>query len=338
MKRTAAFTTSVPVEVILAAGFKPLDLNNIFVSAQNPYDLVEKAEVEGFAGSSCAWIKGLYSVMTGGFLDPLTDVFIAVTEGDCSNAKVLEQIVSMKTGIRSFIFNYPYERDAAKMSDEIDRFAKFMGTTLEKCESVRSSLSSLRKKLKYIDELSYKFPGIIKGVENHLFLVSSSDFNGDPVLFEKNVDDFLKTVEERKSGFKEKNIKKIAYLGVPPIVPIHEFIEKKGAVVIYNEIQREFAMLDECDSLALQYTNYSYPYSARFRFEKALSEIKKRKPDGIIHYVQSFCHRQLEDIILRTALSELKLEAPVLTIEFDKPAGNVDARVATRIEAFLETI
>jgi benzoyl-CoA reductase/2-hydroxyglutaryl-CoA dehydratase subunit BcrC/BadD/HgdB len=337
MVRTAAFTTSVPVEVILAAGFKPLDLNNIFVSAQNPYDLVEKAEVEGFAGSSCAWIKGLYSVMTGGFLDPGTDVFIAVTEGDCSNAKVLEQIVSMKTGIRSFIFNYPYERDVSKMSAEIERFAKFMGTTLEKCEIVRSFLLGLRKKLKYIDQLSYEFPGIVKGVENHLFLVSASDFNGDPVSFEKSVDDFTVVLEKRKSSFKPDRLKKIAYLGVPPIVPLHEFIEKKGAVVIYNEIQREFAMLDECDSLALQYTNYSYPYSARFRFEKALSEIKKRKPDGIIHYVQSFCHRQLEDIILRHTLTDIGMEVPVITIEFDKPSKVIDARVATRIEAFLET-
>ena len=64
----------------------------------------------------------------------------------------------------------------------------------------------------------------------------------------------------------------------------------------------------------------------------------KRKPDGIIHYVQSFCHRQLEDIILRQLLKNHGLNIPLLTLEFDKPANKIDARVATRIEAFLETI
>ena len=59
MQKKAAFTTTVPVEVILASGYIPLDLNNIFVSAENPSAFVEKAEFSGFAGSSCAWIKGL---------------------------------------------------------------------------------------------------------------------------------------------------------------------------------------------------------------------------------------------------------------------------------------
>ena len=97
-------------------------------------------------------------------------------------------------------------------------------------------------------------------------------------------------------------------------------------------------MLDESNSIEEQYINYTYPYSASFRFEKAIQEIKKRNVDGIIHYVQSFCHRQLEDIILRRLLEQQGLNIPLLTLEFDKPSNKIDARVATRIEAFLETI
>ncbi|MGI6395161.1 MAG: 2-hydroxyacyl-CoA dehydratase family protein [bacterium] len=338
MTKKAAFTTSVPVEIVLAAGYRPFDLNNIFVGDNKAFSFVEQAEIEGFAGSSCAWIKGLYSVATGGFLDPLRDIFIAVTEGDCSNARVLEQIISMKTGMKTFIFNYPHDRSVDKISFELDRFAKFMGTTLDKSEKVRLSLLELRKKLKYIDELSYKFPGLVKGVDNHLFLVSSSDFNGDPIQFEKALDAFIERLEEKKRSYKPVKKKKIAYLGVPPIVPmIYDFIEEKGGTVVYNEIQREFAMVDECDSLAAQYTNYSYPYSAGYRFKKAVAEVKKRDIDGIIHYVQSFCHRQLEDIILKKIITGANLNVPVITLEFDKPS-KIDARMATRIEAFLETI
>lgn len=336
--KTAAFTTSVPVEVIIAAGYKPLDLNNIFVNMSSPLELVENAEINGFAGSCCAWIKGLYSVIASKVLDPENDIFIAVTEGDCSNAKVLEQIVTMETGIKSFIFNFPFDRSADKMRLEIKRFAQFLNTTPERCESVRNELKGLRQKLRYIDDLSYQMPGIISGFENHYFLVSASDFNGDHITFEKDVDSFIREINERKKNYMPDSRKKIAFLGVPPIVPIHDFIEKKNATVIYNEIQREFAMMDDYISMTEQYINYSYPYQALFRFEKAVLEIRKRKPDGIIHYVQSFCHRQLEDIILRKVLENQQLKVPVITVEFDKPSPKVDSRVATRIEAFLETI
>lgn len=337
MQKKAAFTTTVPVEVILASGYIPLDLNNIFVSAENPSAFVEKAEFSGFAGSSCAWIKGLYSVLVSPELNKDFGVFIAVTEGDCSNAKVLEQIVAMETGIRTFIFNFPYQRDIAKMRSEIERFADFLGTDYKSCVKVWENLKNLRKKLKIIDETSYLYPGSVTGEENHLFLVSSSDFCGDPKEYEAKADDFIKELDKRKR-FADQSRKKIAYLGVPPIVPIYAFLEERNATVVYNEIQREFAMLDEYPTIEEQYTNYTYPYSASFRFEKAIAEIEKRKPDGIIHYVQSFCHRQLEDIILRQLLKKHGLNIPLLTLEFDKPANKIDARVATRIEAFLETI
>ena len=337
MQKKAAFTTTIPVEVILASGYIPLDLNNIFVTADSPSLLVEKAEFSGFAGSSCAWIKGLYSVLVSPELNKDFGVFIAVTEGDCSNAKVLEQIVAMETGIRTFIFNFPYQRDIAKMRSEIERFADFLGTDYKSCVKVWENLKNLRKKLKIIDETSYLYPGSVTGEENHLFLVSSSDFCGDPVEYERKVDDFIEELSHRKH-FADNSRKKIAYLGVPPIVPIHSFLESRHATVIFNEFQREFAMLDEYSSIEEQYINYTYPYSAAFRFEKAIAEIEKRKPDGIIHYVQSFCHRQLEDIILRQLLKKHGLNIPLLTLEFDKPADKIDARVATRIEAFLETI
>ncbi|HNW81338.1 MAG TPA: 2-hydroxyacyl-CoA dehydratase [bacterium] len=338
MKKRALFTTTVPVEVILAAGYQPVDLNNIFVSSPDSLKLVENAECEGFPGSSCAWIKGLYSVVSSLDFDKENDVFIAVTQGDCSNAKVLEEIVSLKTGIRTFIFNYPFSRNILEMSSEINRFSCFLNTPVKECEKARTSLSDIRKNLLDLDEISYSYPGLITGLENHLWLVSSSDFNGNPESFQRDLESFMKEVEQRKISYTGTGRLKIGYLGVPPIIPIHQFIEKRNATVVYNEIQREFAMLGESRDLADQYTQYTYPYSSSFRFSKAITEIKKRKLDGIIHYVQSFCHRQLEDIILRKMLTDNGIKMPLLTIEADKPLTKIDSRVSTRIEAFLETI
>lgn len=338
MKKTAFFTTTVPVEVIIAAGYKPLDLNNIFINSTDSLKLVEDAECEGFPGSSCAWIKGLYSVVAARPFDSENDVFVAVTQGDCSNAKVLEEIVSVKTGIKTFVFNYPFDRNIEQMDLEISRFANFLKTTTGCAEKVRMSLSEIRKALKNIDELSYIYPGLVTGSENHLWLVCSSDFNGDTEIYHEQLRSFTKELEKRLVNYTDSGRKRIGYLGVPPIIPIHDFIEKRNATVVFNEIQREFAMLDDAESIQEQYVNYTYPYSSSFRFSKAIVEIKKRKLDGIIHYVQSFCHRQLEDIILRKMLADSNLNIPLLTIEADKPSCKIDSRVATRIEAFLETI
>ena len=54
------FTSTVPMEVIFAAGHIPVDLNNIFITSDNAGDWVNKAELKGFPRNICSWIKGLY--------------------------------------------------------------------------------------------------------------------------------------------------------------------------------------------------------------------------------------------------------------------------------------
>ncbi|RLB69292.1 MAG: 2-hydroxyacyl-CoA dehydratase, partial [Deltaproteobacteria bacterium] len=54
--------------------------------------------------------------------------------------------------------------------------------------------------------------------------------------------------------------------------------------------------------------------------------------DGLIHYTQTFCFRQIEDILFKR-----KLDIPVLSLEADQP-GPVDGRTLTRIETFIEML
>ena len=56
-------TTTVPIEVIYAAGHIPVDLNNAFVSREDNQRLVEEAELAGFPRNFCAWIKGIYGTV-----------------------------------------------------------------------------------------------------------------------------------------------------------------------------------------------------------------------------------------------------------------------------------
>ncbi|MFO7735550.1 MAG: 2-hydroxyacyl-CoA dehydratase family protein [bacterium] len=335
-KTTAAFTTTIPVEVLLASDIRPLDLNNIFVNSENPERLVEDAEVFGFPRSCCSWIKGMFSVLSKDNFYKNIDIFIAVTEGDCSNARVLAEIIAIEFGIETYIFNYPQSRSYKDICSEIERFRSFFGISEKKMELSRISLKSLRKTLRKIDELAYKKSGLISNKNYHEIMVSSSDFNGDPDFFEKETKDSLYYMEKKK--FSPSDYPTLAYCGVPPAIPIHSFFDKLNIPITFNEIQREFAMIEEHDSVVDQYMSYTYPYSAVYRFSKFAERIKNRPVDGIIHYVQSFCHRQIEDIILRKTLKNNGMSLPILTVEGDKPCKKISGNIRTRLEAFSETL
>lgn len=178
MKNRVAFTTTVPVELILAAGRVPMDLNNTFVTSEKSMEMVEHAEIFGFPRNSCAWIKGLFSVVST--MEEYRDIglFVAVTEGDCSNARVLTEIIEEQYGLNTYIFNYPFDRSPEKVTRELEKFAAFLGTDISEGEKVRKRLSSLRSKLRELDEMTNREPWRISGLENHLWLVSSSDFDG----------------------------------------------------------------------------------------------------------------------------------------------------------------
>jgi benzoyl-CoA reductase/2-hydroxyglutaryl-CoA dehydratase subunit BcrC/BadD/HgdB len=126
----------------------------------------------------------------------------------------------------------------------------------------------------------------------------------------------------------------LAYIGVPSVYAqdLYHYLESNGARVVFNEIQRQFAMPEPGNSLAEQYSNYTYPYSIYERLKDITTELKRRQVDGVIHYVQAFCHRGIGDIIFRDAL-----KLPILTLE-----GNDDFflthHIKTRVEAFLDML
>jgi len=127
---------------------------------------------------------------------------------------------------------------------------------------------------------------------------------------------------------------RIAYIGVPSVYgrDLYNYLEKNGARVVFNEIQRQFAMPHPTHSLAEQYTKYTYPYSIYDRLKDITAELEKRRVDGVIHYVQAFCHRGIGDIIFRDAL-----KLPILTME-----GNdeflLSQHLKTRVEAFIDML
>lgn len=318
-------TTTVPIEIILASGQVPVDLNNIFITDKEASKLVEAAEDAGYPRNICGWIKGLYSTVVN---SSDIDKVIAVTQGDCSNTHALMETLEL-AGVQTLPFAYPFDRDYDLLKLQMDKLITALGTDWEAVGQVTNRLKSLRLKVAEIDRLTWQ-ENTVSGFDNHLFQVSCSDFDGNVDSFEQRVDEFLAKTQAA-AEFNE-NIR-LGFIGVPPIfTDLYTYFEQMGARVVFNEVQRQFAMPNVVEDLVEQYRLYTYPYGVFGRIKDIQAEIEKRNIDGIIHYVQSFCFRQIEDMIFRE-----KLDVPILTIEGDKP-GRVDARTKLRIDSFLEML
>ena len=86
------------------------------------------------------------------------------------------------------------------------------------------------------------------------------------------------------------------------------------------------------ETLVEQYSAYTYPYDIFSRIEDIQQEVQRRNIRGLIHYVQSFCHRHIHDRIIRK-----RIQLPMLTFDCDRP-GRLDGAMKTRIEAFIEML
>ena len=322
--RLVGITTTVPIEVILAAGLVPVDLNNLFISAPDPQSLAEDAERAGFPRTCCCWTKGIYGAIRRRGMRRL----VGVTRGDCSNAEALLDVFRHEGG-EPVGFNFPAQQDTAAMQAVLREFAAALGADLAEAESWRERLAPVRAAAAEIDRLSWQ-DGRVHGLENHLWLVSASDFCADPVRYEREAHAFIAAAGAREPLAQPL---RLGLCGIPPIVPaLYGFIEEFGGVVVYNETQRQFAMTGPAASLAEQYARYTYPYGVFPRVEDVRAECARRRLDGLIHYVQSFCHRRIEDRIVRDSV-----ELPVLTLEADRP-GPLSGQMKTRLEAFLQML
>ncbi len=324
--KTIGITTTVPVEVLLAAGYRPVDLNNILVSAPDPTRYITIAERAGFPLNCCAWIKGLYGIC----IDHQFKDVLCVTSGDCSNTVMLMETLKLK-GINAMPFAYPDKPDTQQMKSALEKLAAALGTNLAAAGKYQKELNPARDLALQLDELTWK-DNKASGWENHLWLVSASDFNGDYKQYGEDLRKLIDSCITRPPYPAGET--RLAYIGVPSVYAkeFYQYVEKHGARVVFNEVQRQFAMPEPGKSLAEQYSNYTYPYSIQERLQDIKTELKKRRIDGVVHYVQAFCHRGIGDIVFRNAIG-----LPVLTLE-----GNADfylsGHVKTRIEAFLDMI
>jgi len=317
-------TTTVPSEVVYAAGLRPVDLNNRFITSPDPARLVEEAEHSGFPRNVCSWIKGTYATAREIGIRRI----IAVARGDCSNTHALAEILDTE-GVEIVDFSFPCRRSAAELRAELEKLCDRLGATPEAAEEQKQRLDEVRRVVGEIDRLTFE-ERRVSGEENHLWQIRCSDFEGDPETYGRAAARFLEEARQREPL---PEAIRLAVIGIPPICSdLYPTLEQLGGAVVFNEMQRQFAMPRRSQTLVGQYRNYTYPYDIFFRLADLRREIDRRRVAGVIHYVQSFCFRGIQDRLVRQGLS-----APILTLECDRP-GPLDARSCTRLEAFMEML
>lgn len=327
MGKQVGLVTTIPVEVLYAADLVPVDLNNVFITALEPAKMVERAELEGFPRNICSWVKGVYAAA----LEKDIRTVVSVMRGDCSNNEAMAEVLQA-VGVEIVPFSYPYPKDRRLLETEIERLMSVFGVKWDAVNEIQRELDRVRAHVHRLDDLTWQ-EGIVSGLENHLWGVTCSDFNGDYRLFEQQITSLVEEKEKlvREDGGSSGGLR-FGFVGVPPIfTDLYEYLESLGVKVVYNEMQRQFAMPGPPGrDLVRQYLDYTYPYDIYERIADIRAEVARRRLDALIHYVQSFCHHQIQDIVLR---QQMKL--PILTLEGDRP-GPLDARSKMRLEAFVD--
>ena len=317
------FTTTLPIEAIMAAGHIPVDLNNAFIKGPDTEADIRAAETAGFPRSMCAWIKGIYGTIKRLGIKRV----VGVLEGDCSYTEGLMDVLEHE-GYDVIGFHFPHEPDEARLKPMIADLAARLGVSMADVEKKWAELRPLRENLRKLDEMT--IDGRVSGAENFEMLIDASDFEGCAPDYFRKVKKLLAVAEERRP---KKQDLRLAVAGIPTaFTDLFAFLEKHDVQVVYNEMPAEFAMLRPARSIAAQYSDYTYPYPFRYRLKRIKDEIARRKADGVIHYVQTFCYRGIHDRLLKEALN-----VPVLPLEGDRPA-RIGGREELRLESFIEML
>ncbi|MDY6970486.1 MAG: 2-hydroxyacyl-CoA dehydratase, partial [Spirochaetota bacterium] len=234
MKKKIGITSTIPIEIIYAADMIPVDLNNIFITHEDPGRFLMTARKDGFPETCCSWISGIYGIVKESGIETV----VGVVGGDCSETIALMEVLSMK-GIEVLSFAYPHSKLKHLIKEELLRFAQSLDVNIRYAEEEKIKLDSIRQRIHHLDDLLWR-ENKAYGEEVHLFQLASSDFDGDPKKFKERINNKITEIEKRKPIDTDL---RLGYVGVPPIISdLYSFIEKDNVRIVYNEVQRQFSL------------------------------------------------------------------------------------------------
>ena len=176
-------TTTIPVEVVLAANLIPVDLNNLFIAAPDALKRVARAEAAGLPRTICAWVRGIYASLQD---HPEIRAVLVATQGDCSYTQALGEILESE-GREVIHFQFPYPRDRGRLREEIEALMARLGTNWQEVAKIQERLGPVRRLLRELDRLTWE-TGQVSGQENFQVLIASSDFASDLDEYDRQID------------------------------------------------------------------------------------------------------------------------------------------------------
>jgi len=323
--RRIGITGMMPIELIFDSGVTPLDIRNFFLQHPDRITYIQRGEMDGIPANAGIMTKGIY----GAIMEDKIEEVVVVFQKDSIKPYILSEMLDDQ-GVIVHKFRFPLDGNRESLKLEIEKLAENLKlVNLENIEYWRFKLNETRRLARQIDELSWT-KNTVSGYENHRYLQSLIDFEGDPELYMTKLYSFLNEIKNEKP-FKQKI--KLGLIGEPPIYPeIYKIIERCGARIVFNELQRQYSMPFPVSDYIDQYLRYTFPYDISKRVEDINAEIEQRNIHGIIHYVDITGPCYVDDIIFRK-----KIGLPILTIE----GGNslvANIKTITRISNFVATL
>lgn len=318
-RRVGIFST-MPQEVLWAAGLIPVDVNNLFIGSQDPAALIRLADHSGLPRTVCAWTRGLWGAVLASGLKRV----VTVAQGDCSNNAGLSHALRLQ-GIRVIPFRYPLAQEDPQraLGMELQRLAVAVGTEMSSAVRIFSQFAGIRSALAALETAGVR--GQLPGSLVRRLLLTSTDMASDPHRFASSLDDALRLRGRPSSARRVR----LAVFGVPTSLRnLPEVLDEVGRCVLW-ETESDFAMIPPVRSLEAQYLRYAYPYGIARRLPRFVQAATGRRVDAVVRYQQAFCHHNLESPAVESILSRW----PCFVLEGDTP-GEVGARDRLRLEAF----
>ncbi|RKZ33161.1 2-hydroxyacyl-CoA dehydratase, partial [bacterium] len=295
MEKRIGITGMMPIEIIFDSGSVPLDVRNFFLYHPDRMNFVQRAEMDGFPHNAGLLEKGIY----GTIMEEKIQEVIVIIQNDCINGWTLRKMLELQ-GVTVHTFTFPPENNREMIEMQINELAERLGlANLNNLDYWKFRLNEARELAHKIDELTWN-SNLVSGYENHKYLTSTTDFEGDLDVFMTKLYNFLNELKTAKP-FKQKV--RLALIGEPPLcTEIYKIVEKCGARIVFNEVQRQYTIPFSSSDLIDQYLKYTYPYSISGRVKDIKEQIKKRKIHGIIHCVNTHGSGFADDLIFRRQL------------------------------------
>ena len=322
MEERVGITGMMPVEVIFNAGFVPLDLRNFFLNHPDRDKLVLRAEMDGYPPRAGILEKGIY----GAALESKVDRVVVVFQNGPVNSYALEEMLKSQ-GIEVHTFYFPPDRDSEILELEIRKLSSELGVLdLHNLDYWRFRLEEVRQLARKVDQLTWS-ANIVSGYENHKYLVSASDFEGDPDIYMNKLYNFLEELRRAKELTPKI---RLGLVGDIPMCPeIYKVVEKCGARIVFNEPQRQYTMPRTGSDIVEQYIQFTLPYSPQVRIEDIQQAIEERKIAGVLHCINTHGDGFVRDIYFRRSIS-----VPVFSYE-EGDSFVLDGRTIMRLVDFI---